>query len=248
MGFKTRIISVLLFDEYGCVKGKRFDSSRRIGSIADRMRVVERRDIDELVLLDVSATPNNRAPRFEEVTALCDNLFCPVTVGGGIRSVADARRILAGGADKISVNSAAVERPEIINELSEKFGSQSVVVSMDVRGDCIFSRCGTQATNRDVVEWGIECEQRGCGEILLTSIDRDGGMEGYDINLVRAVSSAVSIPVIAAGGCGSYAHIAEVLYSTKAHAVAVGAAFQFCEMTPKGASRYLHDQGFQVRL
>ena len=217
--------------------------------MADRLRVVERRDIDELILLDISATPNNRAPRFEDIRAYCDNLFCPVTVGGGIRSVADAQRIIAGGADKVAVNTAAIERPELINELARKFGSQAVVVAIDVRsGTRVYSHCGTQSTELSAIDWAKEVEERGAGEILLTSIDRDGMLTGYDCELIRRVSDAVGIPVIAAGGCGDYAHIAEVLYGTKAHAVAVGAAFQFMEMTPKGASRYLHDQGFQVRL
>jgi cyclase len=214
----------------------------------DRVRLLDRRDVDELIILDVSATPNNRGPRFEEVTALCENLFMPVTVGGGVRNEADIRRLLAGGADKVAINTVAIERPDTIDRSATKFGSQAVVVSIDVAAGRCHMRCGRERTDLNPVEWAKEVADRGAGEILLTSIERDGMLEGYDLDLIAAVSDAVSIPVVAAGGCGSYAHIAEVMHNTKAHAVAIGAAFQFCDMTPKGASRYLHEQGFQVRL
>lgn len=209
---------------------------------------MERREVDELIILDIAATPNNRGPRFDEVKSLTENLFMPVTVGGGVKNVADIRHLLANGADKVAINTVACERPELIDGAAKRFGSQAVVVSIDVRAGRCCVACGRQETERHPVHWAAEVEDRGAGEILLTSIDRDGMMDGYDLDLIREVSDAVDIPVIACGGCGSYEHIAEVLYSTKAHAVAVGAAFQFLEMTPKGASRYLHDQGFQIRL
>ena len=216
---------------------------------------MERREVDELIILDISATPNNRGPRFEEVKELTENLFMPITVGGGIKNVADIQRLIASsGADKVAIETAALGRPALIQEAAERFGSQAVVVSIASRtlpGDDssrVYTRCGSRLSDHHPVEWAREVEARGAGEILLTSIDRDGMMDGYDIDLIREVSDAVDIPVIACGGCGSYEHIAEVLNNTKAHAVGVGAAFQFLEMTPKGASRYLHEQGFQVRL
>jgi imidazole glycerol-phosphate synthase subunit HisF len=209
---------------------------------------MERREVDELVILDIAATPNNRGPRFEEVRELTANLFMPVTIGGGVKNVSDIRRLLANGADKVALNTVACDRPSIIGDAARHFGSQAVVVSIDVHDERVVCACGRQETSRHPIDWAIEVEDRGAGEILLTSIDRDGTMDGYDIDLIREVADAVDIPVIACGGCGSYEHIAEVLYSTKAHAVGVGAAFQFKELTPKGASRYLHDQGFQVRL
>lgn len=215
----------------GCVKGQQWDKSRCIGSIQDRVRLLERRDIDELIILDVS----ERAPRFDAVSALCDPLFCPVTVGGGIKSCADIRRLLAGGADKVSINGAAMARPSFISEAAAKYGSQAVVVSIDVR------------PSDKPIEWAIECEQRGAGEILLTSMGRDGMMEGYDLDLIRSVSNAVSIPVVAAGGCGSYDDMVAA-FGAGAHAVAVGAAFQFREITPKGAARYLTDHGIPARI
>jgi cyclase len=209
---------------------------------------MERREVDELIILDIAATPNNRGPRFEEVKALTENLFMPVTIGGGVKNVSDIRRLLANGADKVAINTVAVDRPELVSDAARRFGSQAVVVSIDVASGMVASSCGRQQTGRDPVRWAAELENRGAGEILLTSIDRDGMMDGYDIDLIREVSDAVDIPVIACGGCGSYFHIHEVLANTRAHAVGVGAAFQFLEMTPKGASRYLHEQGFAVRL
>lgn len=248
MGLATRIIPVLLFDEHGCVKGQKFNASRRIGSIQDRLRLIEKRDVDELILLDVSATPNNRGPRFDEIRLLCENLFCPVTVGGGIRCLADVKRILANGADKVAINTAAVDRPTMIAEIARKFGNQAVVVAIDVDAHCkVRTRCGRASAGLDPVTWAVQAELLGAGEILLTSIDRDGMMNGYDLDLIRSVSEAVDIPVIAAGGCGSYEDMAQAL-KAGAHAVASGAALQFRELTPKGAARYLKEHGFVTRI
>lgn len=223
-----------MWDQHGCVRGKSFgDHTRRIGSIEDRIRLLERRDIDELIILDVSGGP----PRFEQIARLIEPLFCPVTIGGGIKSIADIRRLLADGADKVAICSEATKRPAFIAEAAEKFGAQAIVVHI----------CGGQLRHQDLASVARECEAHGAGEILLTSVDRDGTMEGFDLDLIRAVTSAVGIPVIACGGCGTYQHMQEAL-DAGAHAVAAGACFQFREMTPKGASRFLHDQGFQVRL
>ena len=248
MGLAIRIIPVLLFDEHGCVKGQRFNPGRRIGSIHDRLRLIERRDVDELVLLDVSATPNNRGPRLEEIAQLCENLFCPVTVGGGIRSVADMARLIRDRADKCAIQTAILDRPSLIDEAAGKFGAQAVVAAIDVNQEKeVVAACGNRATGRRPVDWAKECEDRGAGEILLTSIDRDGTQQGYDLDLISAVSQAVTIPVVAAGGCGSYEDMAKAL-KAGAHAVASGAFFQFCDATPKGASRYLNEQGFVTRI
>lgn len=187
------------------------------------------------------------APRFEQVKKLTEPLFCPVTIGGGIKNVGDIRRLLANGADKVSINTAAVDRPRLVAEAAERFGSQSVVVSIDARGDKVVTGGGRNPAAIRAVEWAQEVERLGAGELLLTSVDRDGTMDGYDIDLIREVSSAVDIPVIACGGCGSYEHMQQAL-NAGAHAVAAGAMFQFREATPKGASRFLHDHGFQVRL
>lgn len=191
----------------------------------DRLRLLERRDIDELIILDIAATPNGRGPRFEEIAELCAGMFCPITVGGGIRSLDDIRQLLAIGADKCSIRTAK----HLISEASRKFGAQAIVV--DVRD----------------VEEAQNAEADGAGELLLQSIDRDGMMCGYDLDLIRSVSSAVSIPVIAAGGCGTYEHMREAI-EAGAHAVASGAMFQFADATPKGAARYLYEHGIPVRI
>jgi len=186
VGIATRIIPTLLWDEHGAVKGRQFSKDRRIGSMQDRLRLIERRDVDELIILDVSSL----APRFDAVSELCDNLFCPVTIGGGVKNVSDIARLLRSGADKVAVNRMARERPDLVAEASRKFGAQAITVGVDHRdGDCVL-RC-------------TDVERLGAGEILLTCVERDGMMCGYDLDLIRRVTSAVSIPVIAAGGCGS---------------------------------------------
>ncbi len=210
----------------------------------DRIRLLERRDVDELIILDIAATPDERGPRFEEVKSLCENLFMPVTIGGGVRTLSDIRSLLAGGADKVAINTAT----DLVSEASRKFGAQAIVVSIDVRGGTVHTHCGRHDTGRNPVAYAVDMAQRGAGEILLTSIERDGTLQGYDVELIRNVSAAVDIPVIACGGAGTYAHMHEILSTTKAHAVAAGAMFQFCEATPKGAARHLHDEGHQVRL
>jgi cyclase len=212
----------------------------------DRLRVIERRDVDELIILDVAATPENRGPRFDEISRFCENLFCPVTVGGGVRNVNDIARLLRSGADKVAVNTVAIERPELVSEAAQRFGSQAIVASIDVRGGLVASCCGSVDTDRPPVAWAHELEHRGAGEILLTSVDRDGTLSGYDLDLIEEIAGAVSIPVIACGGCGSYEHMHQAL-SAGAHAVAAGAMFQFTETTPKGASRHLKAEGFHTR-
>jgi cyclase len=171
----------------------------------------------------------------------------PLTVGGGVRTVDDFRQLLANGADKVAVNTVAIEQPDAIDRFARRFGRQAVVVSIDTLQDRVKCRCGRMDADRNAVEWALEIADRGAGEILLQSIDRDGMMNGYDLDLIHEISSAVDIPVIASGGCGSYQHIAEAL-KAGAHAAAVGAMFQFCDATPKGAARYLAQQGFSVRL
>lgn len=224
----------------------------------DRIRLLDRREVDELIILDIAATPNNRSPRFDEVKTLCENLFMPVTIGGGIRNVNDIRRLLQGGADKVSINTAALERPELIDEAAQKFGSQAIVISIDAEARSATghhsenSWGGTwntrgDSSSRGPIAWAIECESRGAGEILLTAVDRDGMMQGYDIDLIREVSSAVSIPVIACGGCGTYDHMKQA-FDAGAHGVAAGAMFQFTEQTPRNAARYLNEQGIAARL
>jgi cyclase len=193
--------------------------------------VIERRDVDELIILDVSSL----APRFDAVSKLCDNLFCPVTIGGGVKNVNDIGRLLRCGADKVAVNRMVRESPNCVRSAAERFGAQAITAALDIRsgGD-------------DPIAQAAHVQHLGAGEILLTSVERDGMMGGYDLDLIRSVSSAVSIPVIAAGGCGSYEHMEQAL-AAGAHAVASGAFFQFCEATPKGAARHLKANGIHTR-
>lgn len=249
---KTRVMPTLLYKDVGLVKGVGFDSWRRVGAALQAIKVYNMRDVDELVLLDIAATPNNRPPAFADIDELADTCFMPMTVGGGVRTVDDIRKLLAVGADKVAVNTAAIETPELIREGANHFGVQCIVVSIDVRRHAdgraeVFSQCGTRPTGLDPVEWAKHAEAMGAGEILLTSIDRDGTMTGYDVPLTAAVSDAVRIPVIASGGAGNYTHMIDVLRDGHASAVAAASIFHFTEQTPKEAKQHLAANGFLVR-
>ncbi len=250
---KIRVMPTLLFKNFGLVKSVQFDSWRRIGSVMQAVKVYNLREVDELVFLDISATPDRHPPDFETVDEIADECFMPLTVGGGVRSVADVRRLLQVGADKVAINTAAVQNLELIQAAAQQFGSQCVVISIDVKQHSngtyeVFTHAGTQATGKDPVSWAKEVESLGAGEILLTSIDRDGMMAGYDIELTRKVTQAVSIPVIASGGAGSYEDMAVVLQEGGASAVAAASIFHYTQQTPLEAKHFLKSQGLNVRL
>jgi cyclase len=193
------------------VKGVRFQGLNEVGDPVELGALYSEAGADELVYLDVKATLDERAALLELVARIADRLAIPFTVGGGVRSVADAEALLEAGADKVSVNSAALGRPELVSDLAARLGSQAVVVAIDATGGEVRSHAGSQPTGRAAVEWAREAEERGAGEILLTSIDADGTRDGYDLELTRAVSEVVSLPVIASGGAGTARHIADVL-------------------------------------
>lgn len=243
----------LLFKDVGLVKGVRFDSWRRVGGVMQAVKVYNMREVDELVFLDVSATLDGRPPDFDTVDDVADECFMPLTVGGGIRTVEHVRRLLEVGADKVAINTAVVEEPDLIRRVAERFGAQCIVASIDVRrhsdGMCeVYTRSGSKATGRDPVALAREVEVLGAGEILLTSIDRDGTMTGYDIPLTRSLTQAVSIPVIASGGAGTYEHLRSALTEGGAAAVAAASIFHFTQQTPLEAKRFLADHGVCVRL
>jgi cyclase len=248
---KTRIIPTLLYKDFGLVKGIRFDSRRAVGSAMQAIKVYEMRGVDELMFLDVSATRQGRPPDYDLIDELADECFMPLTVGGGISSFAAVRRLLEVGADKVCIGSAAVETPDVVDEAAESFGSQCVVVSIDFRvgpdGPRVWIRSASQETDRDPVDLAREVAERGAGEILLQSIDRDGTMLGYDLETTRDVSRAVSVPVIASGGAGSYEHMLQVLNDGEASAVAAASMFHFTEQTPLEAKGYLGARGIHVR-
>jgi imidazole glycerol-phosphate synthase subunit HisF len=193
------------------VKGVRFQGLSDVGDPVDLGALYSASGADELVYLDVRATLDERAALLDLVARIADRLAIPFTVGGGVRSVADAEALLEAGADKISVNTAALERPELVSELAARLGSQAVVVAIDATRGEVRSRAGSQPTGRVAAAWAGEAEERGAGEILLTSIDADGTRDGYDLDLTRSVSQAVSLPVIASGGAGTARHVADVL-------------------------------------
>lgn len=242
----------LLYKDDQLVKGVGFDSWRRIGSVHQYVKVYNFREVDELVFLDISATLQGRSPDFSLVDDIADECFMPLTVGGGIRSVEDVRKLLQVGADKVAVNSALVEQPTLVRELSLQFGSQCVVASIDVRrtpaGCRVITRSGTVDTGLDPVDLARRAESLGAGEIMLGSVDRDGTLKGYDLELLASVSRVVRIPVIASGGAGTYEHMAEALSLGGASAVAAASMFQFTEQTPLGAKAHLRAKGYPARV
>jgi len=249
---KIRVMPTLLHKDVGLVKGVAFDSWRRVGGAMQAIKVYNMREVDELVFLDITATRDGRQPDFDLIDDLADECFMPLAVGGGIASSEDVRRLLMVGADKVVLNTAVVDRPGIVTEIAERFGSQSVVVSIDARREAdgrhqVYVESGTRPTGLDPVTVARRAEAAGAGEILITSIERDGTMEGYDLDLLRAVTQAVSVPVIASGGAGEYGHLAAAL-EAGASAVAAASIFHFTEQTPREAKRYLRERGFPVRL
>ena len=249
---KTRIIPTLLFKDLGLVKGIGFDSWRRVGAVHQSVKVYNLREVDELVFLDITATPGSRPPDYELIDEIADECFMPLTVGGGIRSIKHVHRLLQVGADKVAVNTAAVEVPSLISEVARDFGSQCVVVSIDTRrhpdGSLqVCTRSGTMPVDHDPVALARRAEDAGAGEILLTSIDRDGTMEGYDLPLIRAVSDAVSIPVIASGGAGRPEDMVSAV-ENGAVAVAAASLFHFTQTTPRELKNHLHNHRIPVRL
>lgn len=249
---KVRVLPTLLYKETGLVKGKRFDSWRIVGSAVQAIRVYSLREVDELIFLDIAATPNGSRPDLEMIDDLADDCCMPLTVGGGVRSIEDVQGLLRVGADKVSIGTAAVETPELVREASRRFGSQCIVVSIDALRTAerheVRVRCGTRPTGLDPVHQARRAEDLGAGEILLTSIDRDGTLEGYDVDLIRKVSQAVAIPVIASGGAGTCGHMVQAVLEGGASAVAAGSMFHFTQQTPLAAKRCLAENGVRVRL
>jgi cyclase len=236
----------------GCVvKGVNFESLREAGNPAALARRYNTEGIDEVVVLDVTATLEGRRAFEETIRAVSRELFIPLTVGGGIRSEADAAAALDAGADKVGVNSAALADPRLLTHLAARYGSQAVVVAIDAKREGprfeVFARSGRMSTGRDAVEWAIEAESRGAGEVLLTSIDRDGTRSGFDCGLTAAVSAAVSIPVIASGGAGTFDHFADVFTQGRADAALAASVFHFSEHAVADLKRHLLERGIPVR-
>jgi cyclase len=247
-----RVIPCLDVDGGRVVKGVRFVEIRDAGDPVEAAVAYDKQGADELVFLDITASSDGRATMLDVVRRTAENVFMPVTVGGGIRSVADIKAMLQAGADKISVNTSAVQRPELMSEGADAFGCQCIVLAIDAKrkpggGWEVYIHGGRTPTGRDVLEWVREGEKRGAGEILLTSMDCDGTQAGYDMELTRAVSEATVLPVIASGGAGKLEHFAEVLTQGKAQAALAASLFHFGQLTIPQVKEYLAEQGIAVR-
>ncbi|MGH8910118.1 MAG: imidazole glycerol phosphate synthase subunit HisF [Egibacteraceae bacterium] len=252
MSVSVRVIPCLDVDAGRVVKGVRFVDLRDAGDPVELARLYDAEGADELVFLDITASSDGRDTLYDVVAATAEQVFIPLTVGGGVRSVADARRLLRAGSDKVSFNTAAVGRPELLSEASDAFGAQCVVAAIDARrgmrtGWEVYIHGGRTPTGRDAVAWAAECARRGAGEILLTSMDRDGSKLGFDVELLRAVCGTVDVPVIASGGAGTVAHMVEAVTRGQASAVLAASIFHFGELRIGEVKAAMAAAGVRVR-
>lgn len=247
-----RIIPCLDIKDGRVVKGVNFVNLRDAGDPVEQARLYDEQGADELVFLDISATHDGRKTTLDLVSRVAETVFMPLTVGGGIREVDDMRNLLLAGADKISVNSAAVKRPELLSEGASRFGAQCIVLAMDVRKNEssweVYVNGGRVPTGIDAIKWAILAVELGAGEILLTSMDADGTLAGYDVELTRTIAEAVSVPVIASGGAGTMSHFAEVLTTGKADAALAASLFHDGKLKIPELKQELQLQGVPVRL
>ncbi|MBI3778155.1 MAG: imidazole glycerol phosphate synthase subunit HisF [Gammaproteobacteria bacterium] len=253
MGLAKRIIPCLDVDNGRVVKGVRFVEIRDAGDPVEIARRYDEQGADEITFLDITASSDNRETMVHVVEAMASEVFIPLTVGGGIRKVEDVRRMLNAGADKVAINTAAVSRPEFVKEASDHFGSQCIVVAIDAKQVGpdkweVFTHGGRKATGLDAVAWARKMTDYGAGEILLTSMDRDGTRDGFDLRLTRAVCDAVSIPVIASGGVGNLDHLVDGIREGHADAVLAASIFHFGEYTVQQAKERMAAAGIEVRL
>ena len=257
MGLAKRIIPCLDVDAGRVVKGVKFVDIRDAGDPVEIARRYDREGADELTFLDITASSDQRDTMVHVVEQVAGEVFIPLTVGGGIREVTDIRRMLNAGADKVGINTAAVFNPEFVKEAAARFGSQCIVVAIDAKqvsaaGEPqrweIFTHGGRKPTGIDAIEWAQRMTDFGAGEILLTSMDRDGTRDGFDLALTRAISAAVNVPVIASGGVGNLQHLADGVIEGKADAVLAASIFHFGEYTVGEAKQYMADCGIEVRL
>ena len=249
----VRIIPCLDVKDGKVVKGIHFENLKIAGDPVENASFYSKEDADEIVFLDISATIEGRKTMVEVVKRVAEVVFIPLTVGGGINSIDDIEKLLSNGADKISINTAAVKNPKIIEESAKKFGSQCIVIAIDAKkiGEDkweVYIESGKKPTGIDVIEWAKKVEDLGAGEILLTSIDRDGTQDGYDIELTKSVSENVNIPVIASGGAGKLEHLYDAIVYGKASAVLIASLLHFRILTIPQIKSYLKEKGIEVRL
>jgi cyclase len=253
MGLAKRIIPCLDVDNGRVVKGVKFVEIRDAGDPVEVARRYDEQGADEITFLDITASSDNRETMVHVVEAMASEVFIPLTVGGGIRKVEDVRRMLNAGADKVAINTAAVSRPEFVKQASDHFGSQCIVVAIDAKQVGpdkweVFTHGGRKATGLDALAWALKMTEYGAGEILLTSMDRDGTRDGFDLELTRAVCDAVSIPVIASGGVGNLDHLVAGITQGHADAVLAASIFHFGEYTVAQAKQRMAEAGIEVRL
>ncbi len=257
MGLAKRIIPCLDVDRGRVVKGVNFVDIRDAGDPVEVARRYDQQGADEITFLDITASSDDRATIVHVVEQVAEQVFIPLTVGGGIRVIADVRRMLNAGADKVSINTAAIHNPAFVQEAADKFGSQCIVIAIDAKrvsaeGEAprweIFTHGGRRPTGIDAVEWAVRMTTNGAGEVLLTSMDRDGTKIGFDLELTRAISEAVSVPVIASGGVGNLQHLADGVLLGKADAVLAASIFHFGQHTIVEAKQYMAERGIEVRL
>jgi imidazole glycerol-phosphate synthase subunit HisF len=253
MALARRIIPCLDVDKGRVVKGVNFVNIRDAGDPVEIARRYDNEGADEITFLDITASSDGRETMVQVVTQVAEQVFIPLTVGGGIRSFEDIRRMLNAGADKVAINTAAVTNPDIIKEAADKVGSQCIVVAIDAKRSGadrweVYTHGGRKPTGLDVVQWAERMTSNGAGEILLTSMDRDGTKLGFDLELTRAVASAVRVPVIASGGVGTLDHLVQGVIEGKADAVLAASIFHFGEYTIRAAKQHMQTAGIEVRL
>jgi cyclase len=253
-----RIIPCLDINRGRVVKGVRFEDLQDAGDPIEVARRYDQQGADELVFLDITASVEDRPTLFQVVEAVAEQIYIPLTVGGGVREPADVRALLSAGADKVSINTAAIGNPDLVTEAGNRYGVQCIVVAIDVRRVKVkkkqpprwevFTHGGRKATGLDAVDWARRMAEAGAGEILLTSMDRDGTRDGFDLALTRAVADAVGVPVIASGGVGSVEHLAEGVLQGRADAVLAASVFHFGDFTVRTAKEHMQGRGIEVRL
>jgi len=251
---KVRVIPTLLLKQHGLVKGIGFNSWRRVGTVLPAIKVYNQREVDELILLDIVAHQLDNNIDFESINEFGQECFVPFSVGGGIHRMEQVQKLLRAGADKVCVNSASYNHPELLNQIASRHGSQCLIASIDVKKDTVtnkwycFSDAGKTSTGVEVKSWVREIEDRGVGEILINSIERDGTFQGYDLALIETVVSSVKIPVIASGGAGNCQHMIDAVKEAGASAVAAASVFHFTELTPADVKLAMQKAGIPVRL
>lgn len=249
---KTRLIPTLLLEAGRMVKTIQFEKRRDVGHPVKAAKVYDAQGVDELIFLDITATQEERRTLFDIIREVTEESFMPFTAGGGLRTVDDIRALLNAGADKITLNTEAVRRPDFINEAADRFGNQCIVVSIDARRMGykkyeVYINSGKTATGLDPAVWAQEAVKRGAGEILITAIEQDGMMQGYDLELIQRVTAAVDVPVIASGGAGTPQHFVEAITEAGAHAVAAASIFHFTDQSPIKSRAYMKRAGLNVR-